>query len=140
MEEFWQSSLEIINRLRKIVYFSCDAPVNLVKNALMEERYNSDIARMGISHLMPSRKSAEEELLSWIEDNDMGQRIKESMSREDIEKYKEKIYRDILDKTKESLIKVVESYISITDLSLSRIKDSYGRLDFFSGIKKYEKN
>lgn len=40
MEEFWLQSNKILKELRKIKYLELDAPVELIKDALLEEQAN----------------------------------------------------------------------------------------------------
>lgn len=57
MEEFWLQSNKTLKELRKIKYLELDAPVELIKDALLEEQANDRKAKFtlliddsGITH------------------------------------------------------------------------------------------
>lgn len=140
MEEFWLQSNKILKELRKIKYLELDAPVELIKDALLEEQANYWNAKFplliddsGITH---KAKSA---LISWFEEN-----IPMSFNEDsDIEAELEKYYSASLKTYKDTFLRCMRSYQDASSIDLGLIDNAYGNLDFIisnHSIRKYAYN
>lgn len=133
-------SNKILKELRKIKYLELDAPVELIKDALLEEQANYWNAKFplliddsGITH---KAKSA---LISWFEEN-----IPMSFNEDsDIEAELEKYYSASLKTYKDTFLRCMRSYQDASSIDLGLIDNAYGNLDFIisnHSIRKYAYN
>ena len=127
MEEFWLQSSKILKELRKIKYLELDAPIELIKDALLEEQTNDWTAKFplciddsGITH------KAKNALISWFEEN-----IPMSFNEDsDIEAELEKYYNASLKNYKDTFLRCMKSYQDASSIDLGMIDNAYGNLDF----------
>lgn len=140
MEEFWLQSNKILKELRKIKYLELDAPVELIKDALLEEQANDWNAKFplliddsGITH------KAKSTLISWFEEN-----IQMSFNENsDIEAELEKYYSASLKTYKDTFLRCMRSYQDASSIDLGLIDNAYGNLDFIisnHSIREYAYN
>ena len=122
MEEFWLQSNKILKELRKIKYLELDAPVELIKDALLEEQANDWNAKFplliddsGITH------KAKSTLISWFEEN-----IQMSFNENsDIEAELEKYYSASLKTYKDTFLRCMRSYQDASSIDLGMIDNAY---------------
>ena len=140
MEEFWLQSNKTLKELRKIKYLELDAPVELIKDALLEEQANDRKAKFtlliddsGITH------KAKSTLISWFEEN-----IPMSFNEDsDIEAELEKYYSASLKTYKDTFLRCMRSYQDAASIDLGLIDNAYGNLDFIisnHSIREYAYN
>lgn len=140
MEEFWLQSNKTLKELRKIKYLELDAPVELIKDALLEEQANDRKAKFtlliddsGITH------KAKSTLISWFEEN-----IPMSFNEDsDIESELEKYYSASIKTYKDTFLRCMRSYQDAASIDLGLIDNAYGNLDFIisnHSIREYAYN
>ena len=140
MEEFWLQSNKTLKELRKIKYLELDAPVELIKDALLEEQANDRKAKFTLliddSGITYKAKST---LISWFEEN-----IPMSFNEDsDIEAELEKYYSASLKTYKDTFLRCMRSYQDASSIDLGLIDNAYGNLDFIisnHSIRKYAYN
>ena len=140
MEEFWLQSNKTLKELRKIKYLELDAPVELIKDALLEEQANDRKAKFtlliddsGITH------KAKSTLISWFEEN-----IPMSFNEDsDVEAELEKYYSASIKTYKDTFLRCMRSYQDAASIDLGLIDNAYGNLDFIisnHSIREYAYN
>lgn len=133
MEHFWQSALIAIRSIEKIEYLSCDAPIELVKNALFEEWMNESYRRSGLDRIMIEQNHNKDALFSWLREFRIDQAQKDACSTETIEKCISELYKKTLSDARKLLNEVLISYIRVVEMPIEDLDNAYGGLDFLFG-------
>lgn len=135
-----EEGIKTLKELRKIKYLELDAPVELIKDALLEEQANDRKAKFtlliddsGITH------KAKSTLISWFEEN-----IPMSFNEDsDIEAELEKYYSASIKTYKDTFLRCMRSYQDAASIDLGLIDNAYGNLDFIisnHSIREYAYN
>lgn len=134
MEEFWIQATQVLKELRKIKHIDLDAPLNLIIEALGEERSN-ELNQMFA--MLPENKiihhEAKTKLISWYEENIPLPRLFDEYT--DIDNKIEEFYKAQMDSYKQSFMHCMESYQIASTVALGSLNNAYGNLDFIFANK-----
>lgn len=127
MEEFWFQARNILKELRKIKYFTADAPSDLIIGALYEEYSNEWKVQFGEIYSDKDLQSeAKNKLISWYEKNTplpFNEHV-------DYDNELELFYNSKMDEYRDSFIQCMDSYRNASSVDLGGIDNAYGNLDF----------
>lgn len=120
MEQFWSACLDSINMIRRIEYFECNEPKQLIRDALYEEKDYHGIT--------PHDHEAKDKLKAWIEENEFY-----DDGREQYDEFLEAHCSLIIDNYYKLVIKCSKNYIDFSEFNVRELTNAYGNLDFIFG-------
>lgn len=126
MENFWLQATNTLKELRKIKCFDADAPLNLIVDALSEERAN-EWRQLGTisSEDGEQHHKSKDKLISWYEENTLP--FDETVYTEnDLEH----LYNSKIKEYRQAFIHCMNSYCAASLIELGTLKNAYGNLDF----------
>lgn len=130
MEEFWNEGYSVLRQLRKAQYIHFDEPEELVIASIKENESNKYLDELGESacRLMDLRKTSEAKIkyIQWLKEH-MPMNFSEA---DDQKAILETMYSNKVKRNEILIERVIESYIELSQISLSKLDNAYGNLNF----------
>lgn len=136
MEEFWTETINVLTQYRKAKPLVLSEPEELVLNSLSEDESNKLIESYGetVAKSLGFKKEnrAKGAYIAWLEDH-----VPMSFQEDDdISEIFDEIYKNSLVQDRTQISSVIDNYIELSQISLNKLNNAYGNLDFLFGNKK----
>lgn len=136
MERFWLEARKVLSQFRKAKPIVISDPEELVIDSLAEEIHNKQVETWGeeIANSIGLKKedTAKKAYIEWLESHEeIG-----FSENDNISGIFEKIYNRHIEQNRAHIVSIIDNYIELSQISLSKLDSAYGDLDFLFGNRR----